>query len=105
MKNIPPLNSTYPLSEEQIQFYEENGFCFLKQVFSEEEVEVYREIIDAAVHARSGHDTRSLAEKSFYERVFTQCGHLWSEFPGVKQFTTSSRLANIARQFFRNQAR
>ncbi|MEE9169321.1 MAG: phytanoyl-CoA dioxygenase family protein [bacterium] len=43
------------------------------------------------------------AEKSFYERAFTQCGHLWSEFPGVKQFTTSSRLANIARQFFRTK--
>ena len=97
------LNNIYKLSQDQINFYEKNGFCLLRNVLSNGEVKYYRDIIDHAVSIRSGHDKRTLSQKSFYERAFTQCGHLWSEFPDVMEFTTSKRLAGIAKQFFRGK--
>lgn len=96
----PPLDKTYPLSRDKIEFFKRNGFCFLEKVLSPQEVEYYRSVIDHAVQSRSGDDERTLQEKNFYERAFTQCGHLWSEFPEVKSFTTSPRLANIAKRLF-----
>lgn len=101
VKNLQyPLNEIYKLSQDQINFYKNNGFCLLKNVLSNGEVTYYRDIIDHAVSIRSGYDKRTLSQKNFYERAFTQCGHLWSEFSDVKNFTFSKRLAGIAKRFF-----
>ena len=92
------LNGNYPISEEQKKTYKEEGVVFLKAVLSKEEVEASREIIDKIVHELTKHDTRSLEEKTPYEREFLQCGHIWRTFEDVKKFTLSTRLGSIARQ-------
>lgn len=92
------LDDEYILSNEQFEYYNENGFVFLPSVLSSEETSFYRNIIDSAVKDRTSGDKRSLAEKSPYEREFLQCGHLWWEYPEIKKLTLSRRGASIAKK-------
>ncbi len=92
------LSGYYNISGEQKNFYNENGFVFLNKVLYENEVIHYKKIIDEVVEIRTGHDKRPLSERNAYEREFLQCGHLWSEFSEVKNFTLSPRLGSIAKQ-------
>jgi len=100
MENII-LSGEYRVSDDQKIFFEENGFVLLENVLHKKEVETYREIIDRAVKERTKHDTRPLEEKTPYEREFLQCGHLWSEYPEIKNFTLSPRLGSIAVQLLK----
>jgi ectoine hydroxylase-related dioxygenase (phytanoyl-CoA dioxygenase family) len=95
------LKGTYPISGEQLKFYEENGYVVLREVLTQEEVNAYRQIIDETVEELTKHDKRSLAEKTPYEREFLQCGHLWRTFPEVRPFTLSERLGSIAKQLLK----
>jgi ectoine hydroxylase-related dioxygenase (phytanoyl-CoA dioxygenase family) len=97
----PELDGTYNVTDEQIKFYDENGFAFLNSVLTVDEVNSYRKIIDETVESLTKHDKRSLAEKTPYEREFLQCSHLWREFSDVRKFTLSKRLGNIVQQFFK----
>jgi ectoine hydroxylase-related dioxygenase (phytanoyl-CoA dioxygenase family) len=95
------LSDEYPVTGEQINFFDENGFVFLPSVLSSEETLWYREIIDKAVEDRTGGDRRSLSEKSAYEREFLQCGHLWREYPEIRKLTLSRRAASVAKQLMK----
>lgn len=95
---MPELNGSYNVTGEQRKTFDENGVAFLKGVLSKEEVDGYREIVDKVVYELTKHDTRSLEEKTPYEREFLQCSHLWRSFPEIKQFTLSKRLGSIAKQ-------
>ncbi len=92
----PKLDGVYDVTDEQVDFYNENGFVFLKNVLNKDEVKAYREVIDEKVYELTKHDKRLLSEKTPYEREFLQCGHLWREFADVKEFTLSKRLGSIA---------
>lgn len=95
------LNSDYNISEEQFNLYDKNGFLFLNKVLTEDEVNFFSLVIDKAVEKRTSHDKRPLEQRSPYEREFLQCGHLWSEFPGIKSLTLSPRLGSIAKQLLK----
>ena len=88
----------YEISGEEKNFFDENGFVFLKNVLSSEETAAYREIIDKVVKDRTKDDKRTLAERTPYEREFLQCAHLWGQYPDVKTLTLSPRLGSLAAQ-------
>ncbi len=92
------LNNNYNISQEQKKFYEENGFALLKNALSLNEVNLYRKTIDKVVDDLTGHDKRTLAEKTPYEREFLQCSHLWREYPEIKKLTLNVKLGSIAKQ-------
>lgn len=100
MENLE-LKGTYNVSEEQSNFYDENGFVLLKGVLNNDEVSEYRKIIDKTVEELTSHDKRTLAEKTPYEREFLQCGHLWRNYPEIKKLTLSERLGSIAKQLLK----
>jgi ectoine hydroxylase-related dioxygenase (phytanoyl-CoA dioxygenase family) len=100
MKTIN-LDNEVKISETDINFFDENGFLFIKSVLSKDEAEFYREIIDEVVKERTRGDNRPLSERTPYEREFLQCGHLWWEYPEIKGLTLSRRLGSIAKQLLK----
>jgi ectoine hydroxylase-related dioxygenase (phytanoyl-CoA dioxygenase family) len=92
------LDDEFVLPEDQVKFFDENGFVLIKSVLSHDEVNYYREVIDMAVNERTSGDNRPLSERTPYEREFLQCGHLWWDNPEIKKLTLSRRLGSIARQ-------
>jgi len=92
----------YPITEEQIQFYEINGFVKLEGVLSLAEVEELRTAMEVAVAERKRRDAIEgpLQEKS-YEKVFLQMVNLWENYPTIRKFTLDNRIAEIARRLAR----
>jgi ectoine hydroxylase-related dioxygenase (phytanoyl-CoA dioxygenase family) len=93
--NLPDLSSDYPLSEEQIASYQQNGFILLRGVCSPEEVAAYRPYLSETVARHSAH-LRKLEERDTYGKAFIQIGNLWLRDEGAKQFVLTRRFAKIA---------
>ena len=64
----------YKISEEDLNFYDANGYIKLTGILSGPALDYTRKIISAVVSIRKEHDKRTLAEKSQYEQSFMQCG-------------------------------
>ncbi|MDK3157514.1 phytanoyl-CoA dioxygenase family protein [Kamptonema cortianum] len=94
-QTIPPINTHYAITPEQIAFFQENGFIKLKNVFSPEEIAYWEPIISQAV-AQYNTMTKPMHERSTYEKAFQQIHNLWRKDDKVREFSFSKRLAKIA---------
>jgi len=89
------LAKPFQLSQDQIQFYQENCFIKLKQVFDEETISFFNYAIGKRVELMNNQST-PLEERSTYGKAFLQLFNLWREDEVVKEFIFSERLAKIA---------
>ena len=100
MINLPvqieaELNRPYDLTSAQIAFYKKHQFIKLKQVFSEEALQYFNEVISEQVALMNKED-RALEERSTYGKAFLQLFNLWREHALVKELVFSKRIAQIA---------
>jgi len=100
MINIPvqieaELNRPYDLTSAQIAFYKKHQFIKLKQVFSEEALQYFNDVITEQVALMNKED-RALEERSTYGKAFLQLFNLWREHALVKELVFSKRIAQIA---------
>ncbi|MDX9974636.1 MAG: phytanoyl-CoA dioxygenase family protein [FCB group bacterium] len=87
--------NAYPLTEQQIAFYRENGFVQLPDVLTPEELADVRASMDALIESRrEAHDR----ERSDYSRIFLQMVNLWRSDDGIRRFALNRKLGEIARQ-------
>lgn len=94
---LPPLDTPYVLTPDQIESYRRNGWILLRGVCSPEEVAVYRKaIFEAAM--RHNTQTKPIEERDTYGKAFLQIMNLWTADEAVKPFTLSRRFAGIAAQ-------
>ena len=89
------LSKPYILSDEQIEFYNQNRFIKLKQVFNSETISFFNESISNTVDLMNK-ESIPLNERSTYGKAFLQLFNLWREDEVVKEFIFSERLAKIA---------
>lgn len=89
------LEKPYSLSDEQIQFYQQNRYIKLKQVFDAETIAFFNAVISQRV-AVMNHETTPLEERNTYGKAFLQLFNLWREDETVKELVFSKRLAKIA---------
>jgi len=89
------LLKPYILSDEQIEFYNQNRFIKLKQVFDSETISFFNEAISNRVD-KMNKESIPLNERSTYGKAFLQLFNLWREDEVVKEFIFSERLAKIA---------
>ncbi|MCC6461200.1 MAG: phytanoyl-CoA dioxygenase family protein [Saprospiraceae bacterium] len=89
------LEAPFSLSDEQIQFYQQNRYIKLKQVFDAETIAFFNAAISQRV-AIMNHETKPLEERSTYGKAFLQLFNLWREDASVKELVFSQRLAKIA---------
>ena len=89
------LQEPYTLSQEQIDFYNQNRFIKLKHVFNSETLQFFNEVITNRVNQMNS-VTVSLEERSTYGKAFLQLFNLWRQDAIVKELIFSKRLAKIA---------
>jgi ectoine hydroxylase-related dioxygenase (phytanoyl-CoA dioxygenase family) len=92
---LQQLNTPYSLTREQIDFYQENRFIKLKQVFDHPTISHFNEVITRRVEQMNKQNT-PLESRSTYGKAFLQLFNLWREDDLVKELVFSKRLAKIA---------
>lgn len=100
MSTIPPsvislIEKPYQLTDEQIEFYQQNRYIKLKQVFDEDTISFFNDIISQRV-AIMNQEVKPLEERNTYGKAFLQLFNLWREDDVIKDFIFSKRLGKIA---------
>ncbi len=90
-----------PVTDSDIEFYQENGYIQYKGFFSAAEMDRLRAAIDEAI---GSHRDRILGAEGGgrasddYERVFNQMVNMWVDSPVAKEIAFSERLAETGRR-------
>ncbi len=91
------------ISQQQIDFYQENGFIIIEDFLSPEELEEWRRCVDEAVAqrgdlrlARGGEKSRDSDSDSYYNNVFIQRINLWMDHEGMRQLMLDERIGRMA---------
>lgn len=95
MPSPTDLDAQYPLDEQAVRFYREQGYVHLTGVLSADQLQRYRGEITRAVQAFS-RDRPPLEHRSVYDRAFLQVTNLWTRSALVREFVMGKRLARIA---------
>jgi len=89
------LNEPYPLSQDQISSFREEGFVYLPAVFTTQLLEHYRKPL-AEIVASENPLTKPLAERNEYDQAFTQIMNVWTRHESVRKLILNRRTAQIA---------
>ena len=89
------LEEPFVLSDEQINFFRQNGFVKLKNVLSREVIDYLNETISNEVK-RLNTQQLPLEERDTYGKAFLQIMNIWTKSESVKEIVFSKRLAKIA---------
>lgn len=93
------------LTQEQIDFYQENGYIIIEDFLKPEELAIWRRHVDDAVAQRDGRVTaggpRSAdrvkdEESRHYDKVFVQRMNLWTDHAGMRELMFDPRLGKMA---------
>ena len=100
MPNIPTdvlefLEQPYPLSQAQIDHYDQYRYIKLKGVLSPAVVSFYADLISKKVQELN-RETSSMKDRNTYGKAFLQIFNLWREDEQIKALVCSKRLAKIA---------
>jgi phytanoyl-CoA hydroxylase len=99
----------YEINQEQIAYYQENGFVVIEDFLSPEEVEHWRTTVMHAVKERAGlkmpgkevkvgEDDGINEDESYFGKVFDQLLNLWQTDEGVKELMCDERIGKMAAQ-------
>lgn len=89
------IDTPYLLAEAQIAQFRRDGFIKLKNVFSQEELDLYRPEITGLVK-KLNTENIPLEKRNTYGKAFLQIMNLWQHSELAKDFTLGKRLARIA---------
>lgn len=95
------MSAGHAVSDQDVLFYQDNGYLALPGFFSREELEPLRQAIDRAI--ATGRERIRGAERGGrgsdeYERVFNQMVNLWTDAPEARRITFHPALAETARR-------
>lgn len=94
-------NSPYDLTDEKVDYYNENGYVIVTEVLSGFPLEYAKKVIESAVLVRKGHDERALKDKTPYHQSFLQCGFLCWDYKPVRELVFGKRFAGIAKNLMK----
>ncbi|MEM9680312.1 MAG: phytanoyl-CoA dioxygenase family protein [Bacteroidota bacterium] len=89
------IATTYPLTQEQIDFYRKNRYIKLKNVLDAEEIAYYNKVISERVEQLNTED-RPMEDRTTYGKAFLQLFNLWTKDDQIKTLIFNERLAKIA---------
>lgn len=93
--NLDILDIEYKLTNEQIQFYKEQGFVKLKNVLPPDIIRYFNTEISRKVNQLNTNEV-PFEHRNTYGKAFLQLFNLWREDRNIKLFVFSKRLAQIA---------
>jgi ectoine hydroxylase-related dioxygenase (phytanoyl-CoA dioxygenase family) len=89
------LSHPYPLTPQQINFFQQNRYIKLKQVLDEETLAFFNAAITQKVNAINTVTTK-VEERDTYGKAFLQLFNLWREDETIKELVFSKRIGKIA---------
>lgn len=88
------------LTEQQIEFYQTNGFLVIEDFLDADELEEWRRCTEESVAERLGGAvdfmTNQMDPDAFYARVFTQCLRLADTHEGMNKLICDPRIGRMA---------
>ncbi len=94
-ETMPNLDNTINLPEGKISEFQKLGHTLIRNILSEEEVELYHDVI-FNVASKYNKEKRDLEERDTYGKAFLQIMNLWREDEAVRKFVLAKRFAKIA---------
>lgn len=85
----------YPLTQEQIDFYQNNRYIKLKQVLTAAEVSFFNKVISEKVQELNTEE-KPMEERTTYGKAFLQLFNLWTQDEDIKSLIFHERIAQIA---------
>lgn len=89
------FETSYSLTQEQIEFYQKNRYIKLKNVLDRETISFFNDVISKKVHELNDED-RPLEERTTYGKAFLQLFNLWTKDEQIKSLICNKRIAKIA---------
>jgi ectoine hydroxylase-related dioxygenase (phytanoyl-CoA dioxygenase family) len=89
------LSDPYPLTPQQINFFQQNRYIKLKQVLDEDTLAFFNAAITQKVNAINTVTTK-VEERDTYGKAFLQLFNLWREDETIKELVFSKRIGKIA---------
>jgi len=89
------INESYSLSQKDINFYRNNGFIKLKNVFNQEEIDYLNVVITNEVNTLNK-QVLSMEHRDTYGKAFLQIMNIWKNSEIVKEIVFGKKLAKIA---------
>jgi ectoine hydroxylase-related dioxygenase (phytanoyl-CoA dioxygenase family) len=89
------LRRLFEVNGRDVASFREDGFARIKNVFSPELLEYFRERVGTAV-ARFSQPRAPIEKRSTYDKAFLQITNLWRRDEAVREFVMSERLGSIA---------
>ncbi|MCQ6560771.1 phytanoyl-CoA dioxygenase family protein [Paenibacillus mendelii] len=86
-----------PVSQEQIDFYRENGFVQIDNVLTPEEVDELAEAMEEAMTEKSGNAVATDKSGGAYYRVLNQKVNVWRDHGVMAKYSLHPKVAEIAR--------
>lgn len=96
------LYGAYPVTDQQIQFFETNGYIKLKNVLSESTIHYLNEVISSEVR-RLNTQHLPIEARDTYGKAFLQIMNIWTRSEPVKKIVFSKKLAGIAAALLRTE--
>ena len=95
----------YQITEEQIRFYEENGYVRLDNVLTMPDVDMLRAALATAIEDKNKLNL-NLGPRTDegYAKVFLQMVNLWERYPLFEEYVHNVRVAEITRRLSRSSA-
>jgi ectoine hydroxylase-related dioxygenase (phytanoyl-CoA dioxygenase family) len=91
------LHQSFPVSQEQVAYFNSNGHAYIPGLISAAELQPYRQaILDWAADFRA--QQKPMEERDTYGKAFLQMMNLWESSETVKEFTLAKRFASVAAQ-------
>lgn len=94
VETLPALDSTYPISPEQVQAFQRDGHILIRGLASPEETAAYRPYIAEEVD-RFQREARPLGERDTYGKAFLQIMNLWVRSEAVRRYTLARRFGQV----------
>jgi ectoine hydroxylase-related dioxygenase (phytanoyl-CoA dioxygenase family) len=97
----------HTISQEQINFYQQNGYIVIEDFLSAEELAHWRSAVTEAVEKRAGYKLPGKAkvygegddkDKDYFDNVFDQLLNLWVDNAGVRNLMVDERIGRMAAQ-------
>ena len=84
------------VSQELLDFYNENGFVLVPDLLTPEEVERFGKAVTEGVMHRTREHSIPMEERNNYQKSFLQCMNLWEDRPDVAPLTFHPKVARAA---------
>lgn len=89
------LNQPFPISRNEIDLFQKQGFIKLKQVLSPATLKYFGHLISQEVK-RLSMDSKPMSERTTYEKAFLQVMNLWTFNEEIREFCFGKKFARMA---------